>query len=139
MKPSVKMTVTTETPEQIEQEERDTGSEFGKGFLYSLFLFGKHWGEFRKELQSKGDMHLWFNAAADHFYQFEIPERLAGTEIAQRFIEVQKKSLGWRLSIGNKSKPTQEDFEWVFEEIEWTLREIDREFFGVEDVKATWR
>lgn len=58
-------------------------SEFGKGYAYCLGLFlahaerGKEYKKMQEEIPTLDAVSLWFNAAADHLYELEIPEKLS--------------------------------------------------------------
>ena len=105
-------------------------SEFGKGFIYNLILFAKHyyWHE-------DAPARLWFDAAADHFIEFEIPEIFIGTEIGKLAEEFSDKCLELK-SIS--SKATEADKEEAFKKLERLAMLIDKEL-GIEDIKARYR
>ena len=107
-------------------------SEFGKGFIYNLILFAKHWGSIN--IFKETDYSLWFNGAGDHFFGFEVPSQWQETELGNRFTALKDLVLRFRLSPG---QVTEEDFEKVFKELEELVRLVDKEL-GVEAIKATW-
>ncbi len=103
-------------------------SEFGKGLTYCLGLFLAH---SERKCNTIYDHMTWFNAAADHFYDLEIPKNLP-RNIKSRLKNLQNKSLSWRL--GN---PTKENKEWAIDEAKHLLLKIDK-FYGVSVEKADW-
>lgn len=112
-------------------------SEFGKGFIYNLVLFAKHWGNL-KEYRFSGnepDYGLWFNGAGDHFFDFEVPAKWKETELGGRFEALRSLILDFRLKYSDSV--TKADFEGVFKDLEELCILIDKEL-GVEDIKATW-
>jgi len=70
-------------------------SEFGKGFVYNLILFAKHYENIIKEVEMRdkqkeliGEVLTnpysnWFYKATDHLYDVEIPEQWKRTKIAR--------------------------------------------------------
>lgn len=60
-------------------------SEFGKGYAYCLGLFLAHadrvekYKEYEAKVDSGGDIWpgMWFNAAADHLFELQIPASLS--------------------------------------------------------------
>jgi len=125
-------------------------SEFGKGFIYNLILFSKHWWRASVDMESyektfkdkysKGEarskaIDVWFNGASDHFYELEIPKQWKRKKIGKLARWLQDKSLYW--GHGFKEKATEKDFEEVFEKLEELARLIDKEL-GVKDIKADW-
>lgn len=121
-------------------------SEFGKGFIYNLILFAKHWLMFEqtlKKLEEKDSFFgydfgydIWFNAASDHFYELEIPEQFKNTEIEKLALEI--KNISLHLGHGFKQKATREDYQKIFENIEKLGMLIDKEL-GIEPIEATWK
>lgn len=118
-------------------------SEFGKGFLYNMFLFAKHWWRIysdKKDYKSIGDesraYQMWFYGAADHLAEFEIPKKFEGTEIGNLAKNLSDKGWSFRGMPGGV-KPTAEDFDQFFADMERLMMLIDKEL-GVEDVKAQW-
>jgi hypothetical protein len=106
-------------------------SEFGKGFIYNLILFAKH---FERKTIHEDEYGLWFNGAGDHFYELEIPESLRETEIGKLALDLQKRALNFRLT-----RPvTREKFDLFFEDLEILCRNIDKEVFKIDSVKADW-
>jgi len=112
-------------------------SEFGRGFIYNLILFSKHWWKHYDNLEkyyiTEKALEMWFNGASDHLYELEIPERYKGTEIGRLAKWIQDKGLYW--GHGFERKPTQKDFDRMFKKIEKLARLIDNEL-GVETKEA---
>jgi hypothetical protein len=121
-------------------------SEFGKGFVYHLILFAKHWmvmDEIRKRYKEEGHPNdfygLWFNGSSDHLYETEVPKIFTGTKIEKMTRELQDLAL----EIGHGSRmmdnsATREDFNKVFELTEEIALEVDK-FFKVEPVEADYK
>lgn len=140
--------------DRMDKENPDTGSDFGKGFIYNLILFTKHWAEMRTKLDMYKKMRerspdlfdendavqLWFNGASDHFYEFEIPEKYKDTEIGKIALYIESKSLdaGHGSGLMGRKKITLKDYEEVFEKLENLAMLIDKEL-GVEDIEARWK
>lgn len=132
------------------QEEKT--SEFGKGFTYCLFLFAKHWWRHMEDIKTYKTMYetpgekgfyserraisMWFNGAADHLFELEVPEKYKGTEIGDLAERLQKRGLEYRLDF-NQPKPTLEDFKNFFEEMEKLMMLIDKDL-GVEPIEADY-
>jgi hypothetical protein len=119
-------------------------SEFGKGFIYNLILFAKHWwkrSEYSHAMKKINNpeedaLELWFNGASDHLYELEIPEKFKGTEIEEIAKYIREKGL--EFGHGFKEKPTQKDFDEIFDKLERLAMLIDKEL-GLEDVEAEWK
>ena len=77
-------------------------SEFGKGLTYCIGLFLAH-AERSDEICS-----LWFNGAADHLYELEIPDNFI---LKKECLEWQEKCLRWRLK-----KYTEKDKIWALKQ-----------------------
>lgn len=121
-------------------------SEFGKGFIYNLILFSKHWWRHFESFRRAKELHetnpdlwpnpnvddLWFNGAGDHLFELEIPERYKNTEIGKLAEELQTEGLDRRL--GETTKTQFDDF---FERLEKLAVLIDKDL-GLEDIKADW-
>lgn len=118
-------------------------SEFGKGFIYNLVLFSKHWwrhfedfkrsdemAEKNPELWTKGSNDLWFNGAGDHFFEFEIPKQFQGTKIGKLAQELQDEAIKRRLG-----SITLKELSTFFEKLEELCMLIDKKL-GVIDIKA---
>jgi hypothetical protein len=114
-------------------------SEYGKGFIYNLILFSKHFFQWHETFQKEGgqfeNFSLWFNGASDHFYEFEIPEKFRGTEIGELAEWLQKWSLYW--GHGFQEKATEEDFLLTFEKLERLAILLDKAL-GIDDIKADY-
>lgn len=121
-------------------------SEFGKGFVYNIMLFAKHYERFRDSLRRNNEMaekypdtfckgkdDLWFNGAGDHFYEFEIPEQFKKTKIGKLAMELQDEALDRRLN-----STTQEEFALFQEKLEILCILIDKKL-GVKPIKATYK
>jgi|ERR1700719_1489410 len=127
-----------------------TESEFGKGFIYNLILFSKHWWKKMNDMETYKKMRekypdgfseedclsLWFNGASDHFYELEIPEKYKDTKIGNLSKELRDTSLHW--GHGFQEKPTDKDFKDTFDKLEKLAMLIDKEVFGIKDIEATW-
>jgi len=124
-------------------------SEFGRGFIYNLILFSKHWGMHFDDLKTYKEMRIknpdlfdekkafrmWFNGASDHLYELEIPKKYEGTKIGRLAKWIQDKGLYWGHEF--EKEPTRKDFNMMFEKIEKLARLIDNEL-GVETKEAEW-
>ncbi len=125
---------------------KETDSEFGKGFIYNLILFAKHWAHMRDEIERVKEnvpklrkdwgYDIWFNGASDHFYELEIPEQWKRKEIGKLAAELQSNSLhlGHHFPIIHA---TEKDFVETFEKLEKLAMLIDKEL-GLDPVKAMW-
>ena len=107
-------------------------SEFGKGFTYCIGMFLMHAERPRCDPTFKvfedspyaSQWEMWFNAAADHLYDLNIPECV--DSISRKEIEEwRKKCIEWRLSMNSANKATKEDYEWAVKEAKKFLRETD--------------
>lgn len=105
-------------------------SEFGKGLTYCLGLFLAH--SERAKMETERDIQLWFNGAADHFYDMVIPETMPN-DLISRLTILRNKSLNWRLN----DNPTQENKEWALQEARTLLFRIDKHF-GIPAIRAQW-
>lgn len=114
-------------------------SEFGRGFVYNLVLFAKHWAMFRETMKETNmDMfHIWFNGASDHFYELEIPEQFKKTQIGKLAQELRDDclSMGHGARMFGPNQATREDFIKTFEKLEKLCMLLDKEL-GVKAVKA---
>jgi len=126
-------------------------SEFGRGFVYNLILFAKHWYQAKEYMEQYEDLYkgrksrqearnrgiqLFFNGASDHFFEFEIPKQFRRKKIGKLAKELQD----FCLEFGHGSKmleATERDFEKAFEMLEELARLIDKEL-GVKDIEAEW-
>ena len=78
---------------------------------------------------------MWFNAAADHLYELQIPTELPKS-IGLRLKKLQNKSLHWRLVMG-KDEAIEKDELWAIEEAKNLLFAIDK-FYKISVEKADW-
>jgi hypothetical protein len=123
--------------EEYMDEEIRSESEFGQGFTYCLALFLMHVNmeivnELRKPNGILNDWSIWFNGAADHLYEMEIPENLP-EELKGKCEGFRDQCIDWRLTLA-----TKEDYNWAIEKALEILREYDI-FTGVKSVKAQWQ
>jgi len=49
-------------------------NEFGKGFTYCIGLFLAHAERKYSAVEAEVDNMLWFNGAADHLFELEVPD-----------------------------------------------------------------
>lgn len=122
-------------------------SDFGRGFVYNMILFAKHferakhhadvWREMRKEnpdlFEEESALSLWFNGAGDHMFELSIPDELRNTKIGDLARDLQEYILERRMA----HKVTKQEFETAFEKLEELSIEIDKHL-GVKVVKAQW-
>lgn len=127
-------------------EEKTQESEFGKGFIYNLVLFAKHFERWNILKQADEEMNkkdptrtfsltseLWFNGAADHLYELEVPPQFVETEIGRLAVELREEGLRRRLMVSTSA----EEFGAFFDKLETLCRLID-EALGVTPIKATY-
>lgn len=134
--------------EEHETMPKKQTSEFGRGFVYNLILFAKHFERAEsylknyKELSQKLPkdkniftddyaLSLWFNGAADHLYELEIPPQFKNKKIGKLAKWLQDNGIKWRWA----ENPTQKDFKETFEKLEELARLIDREL-GAKTIQA---
>jgi len=114
-------------------------SKYGKGFIYNLILFAKHWYQgisFMKRFGKEMGSLNFFNVASDHLFEFKIPEQFRGREIDK----LTKQFQDFCLELGHGSKmweTTERDFEKAFEMLEELAQLIDKEL-GINDIEAEW-
>ena len=89
-------------------------SEFGQGFTYCIGLFLAH--AERKEYELS---HLWFNGAADHLFELEIPDNFT---LKKECAEWLGKCLHWRLE-----EYREDDKVWAIEQAKRFLLEWDKQ------------
>ncbi len=115
-------------------------SEFGKGLTYCLGLFLCHSERVINEddrLKFTNVYEIWFNSAADHLFDLEIPESLPKS-LQDRLRDFQNKVLNWRLALDNNNIfPTKENKFWAIKEAKTLLRLID-ESFGVKSLEGEY-
>jgi len=97
-------------------------SEFGKGFVYCIGLFLSHAG--------KKFTTYWFNAAADHLFELQIPD--INEEMKNKILTWQEKCLKLRLE-----DCCEKDMNWAIEEAKTILLEYDK-ICGTTAIKARW-
>lgn len=121
-------------------------SDFGQGCCYNLGLFIAHqYNAVMMEQQYAAinkqaglDMNwceMWFNGAADHFYDLVIPNEYP-EELKDRLRILQSMSIHWRMPLDG-DKPTKDNVWWALGEAKELLRLID-EFHGIKTVKGQW-
>jgi broad specificity polyphosphatase/5'/3'-nucleotidase SurE len=107
-------------------------SKFGKGYTYCIGMFLMHAERpkydptFKVFADSpfKTQWEMWFNAAADHLWDLNIPESM--DSISRKKIEEwREKCIMWRLPMTAENKPTKEDYLWAVEQGKRFLREAD--------------
>lgn len=122
-------------------------SEFGKGFIYNLILFSKHWwrhfdnlkindemAESNPDLWEKGYVGLWFNAAADHFFEIEIPKEIRRTNLGKKLQGLVDTALEYR-----SKDATKEQFNKWWKEFEDVIMELDKKLFDMKDIEADYK
>lgn len=92
-------------------------SEFGKGFVYCIGLFLMH--AERKQFNFEDNYSMWFNAAADHLFELQIPKNLSN-EFRTKIEIWQNNAIRLRLDPA-----TKKDFEKSLETAKEILREYD--------------
>jgi len=117
-------------------------STYGKGFTYCIALFLGHkdrpaydgMKEFMdKQPKSMGNYwFMWFNAAADHLYEMEIPEELPA-KLKRDIRKWRGKCLGWRLD----TTVNKHNFNYAIRKAKEFLMEIDRRM-GVEPMQGEY-
>lgn len=126
-------------------------SEYGKGFVYNLVLFAKHWWKIYETVKSytrlkkenpgmfgeQEAVEMWFYGAGDHFIEFTIPRGWHRSEIGKLAKDLQDRAMNYRLSFGEHEKPTMKDFDKFFADLERLCRMID-EKLGVKTIEADW-
>jgi hypothetical protein len=89
-------------------------SEFGKGFVYNLILFAKHFeNDMSQYGRKKKSMWYWFSGASDHLYEIEVPKQWAKTVIGKKVKELQDTAL--RIGHGGASSFDGKDYEKDFD------------------------
>jgi len=108
-------------------------SEFGKGFVYNLFLFAKH---FEREVfidKNNKEYSLWFYGAADHFHEFIIPKQFKKTPIGESATQI--KEIATKCRYAKNITPKQ--FTEFYNKCEELMILIDKEL-GLKPIKADW-
>ena len=102
-------------------------SEFGKGLIICLVKFAEHRARWQNDKDIYMELHKanpelfdesfaverHFNAASDHLYEIEVPDKWSGTDIAQRVKELQ----GFGLEIGHNFTPKK-----------WTKNDVEKAY-----------
>lgn len=121
-------------------------SEYGQGFIYNMVLFAKHyeqafehkknWEIIRKinpTLFKEGTAYgIWFNGAADHLFEWELPKKFERTRIGAMFRSLQSRASSYRLE-----QCSEIEFKKFWEDFENLTRMIDKAL-GVKSQKADW-
>src|SRR5574343_28386 len=97
----------------MKDEKKNNKSDFGKGFIYNLFLFTKHIDDYRQNRKgeySKQDLFTFSMGARDHLSELVIPKKLEGTRIARLASELQNLCFSDDAMF---KKFTESDFELV--------------------------
>ena len=109
----------------------DLYSEFGKGFSYCIGLFLMHAERNIYKIDKIKDYSSWFNAAADHLFELQIPKNLPDTfkEIIQE----------WRTeALTFRCNPASElDFEQSINTAKEILLEYDK-FCNIDILKGEY-
>lgn len=112
-------------------------TDYGKGFIYNLILFAKHYGSilyYKHILPETIAYEVWFNGATDHLKELEIPKvwkRKKIGKLAKQFTEKCFK-------LCNEITPTTKDFMEVFKLLEELAFLVDKEL-GLKPIKADCR
>ena len=105
--------------------KREYQSEFGKGFTYCIGLFLAH-----VERETNNDEYqLWFNGAADHLFELEIPESFVLKDECEKW---KHSCLTWRLE-----KYEKQDKYWAIDQAKRFLLEWDKQC-GISVEKGEW-
>lgn len=119
-------------------ESEDTGSDFGRGFLYCIFLFAEHIGKVGGYRDAGGNfievyISTWLARSSDHFYELVIPERLQDTELGNRIASLQSYCLHNRFSCA------LEVIQYIKCELHDIMIQLDYDIFNVSCTEATWK
>jgi len=125
------------------EKSKETESDFGAGFTYSLFLFAKHWGliqsfrEFYRKTNLPEDWAYgrWFFGASDHLIDLKIPEAFKGTKV-EMLVDQLKRECSGLVFHPFRTSP-KKSFEKVFNNLEKIFILIDKEF-GINAKKAKY-
>lgn len=117
-------------------------SEFGKGLTYCIGLFLAHTErhEYYKNAFNKDKVNsldatsLWFNTAADHLYELNVPDDFPQA-LTKRILKFQSKCFAWRGLL--LEKVDEKHFTWAIEEAQALLMKIDKHY-GIATGKAEW-
>ena len=116
-------------------------SEFGRGYAYCLGMFLAHewriheYAKMNERYPSTDMPSMWFNGAADHLFELEIPTALPEEKRAE-IKEWQHKCLAFRLRM-NGEKCTIDDCFLATQKAKDLLREWDN-FNGIKTIKGGW-
>lgn len=127
------------------EEETET-SEFGKGFAYCLGLFLAHerdknrWLRAERESGYSDGASMWFNAAADHLFDLQIPDKFSADE-QKDITEFQNACLkyrhDWDFEKSEKIGVTWEHVNQAVQKAKSLLLRWD-EICQVPCIEATW-
>lgn len=108
-------------------------SEFGKGLTYCIGLFLAHESKDKASIIKifDGDFHIWFNGAADHLFEMQIPEKFP-ENLKTKLESFQNQCLHWRCSPAS-----EENFKWAIREAKDLLIEIDKQI-GIAAIEGEW-
>ena len=110
-------------------------SIFGKGLTYCIGLFLAHeegLEVYEKTLVGITNPYVfWFNKAADHLIEMQIPTFLP-KKLQTDLRELREKSIGWRMG----DAATIKDFLWAIERAKNCLLRIDK-YFKIKSKEAT--
>ena len=115
-------------------------SEFGAGLTYCIGLFLAHAErKLSNSIDEKGAVEMWFNGAADHLFDLQVPEKpILPKDLRDEITEWQRKCLEWRLLWSPDVVPaTKEDKQWAIDKAKEFLRRID-DGFGIPTIKGEW-
>jgi hypothetical protein len=113
--------------------ENTKTSEYGKGFVYSLILFAKH---FENQKYDK-DYSLWFNGASDHLFELKIPKQFKNTQIGKKAKELQELALSLGHGDRMMDKNCENDFFKVIELTKEIGILIDKKL-GIKPIRGSW-
>lgn len=134
---------------------KETGSEFGKGFIYSLVLFACHMDSAMKIIEeysrvrseSKGDikglfaedraLSLWANGATDHLYDMVLPKNLP-VHLAKRIVVLRDEYLSYGHGEKMMCPLSWKKYNELRIELDSICMAIDR-WLGLKPIKAMWR
>ena len=130
--------------------EKATESEFGKGLVICLVKFAEHretwlntkkfYGRMREQspdlFSESSAVELHFNAAADHLYEIEVPEKWKEKEIGRKVKELQDFGLEIGHSFTGK-KWTEADITKAYTLCQEIAILIDKEL-GLEAEVGRW-
>lgn len=131
------------------RKTKKTNSEFGRGFVYNMVLFAKHYeraGELIKvyrDMKKKNPnttmfmeetaLSIFFNGAGDHFYEFVVPKQWQSDKVINDLaVSLKKRALHFRLS-----PCTEKQFKIFMKDFERLSIEIDKKL-GAKPIEAQW-